>query len=353
MGRCSRLALPGSCTRGGARVLVGRWRVCVSPCPPPRRPGAPLPPRPRAGSAGGTRPRLCHTSGPPAQGAGPTLGITWVPLGNPQTGLGGQGGGILPLHRAGGGSPGGLGSLGLGVCRGDPPPEHPTVVHPLPASPAAVSSLSPCASLSVTLSPPTHPTALRSPVPRDGDGDGCNGGFALVQVVRGDPTGGAGLAGSLRYVSSWGAQAGGPCTSPKPPPAPGGAGRWAEGTPRTDAAARGLALSPTLVVPAPRKALLSLPGCGSNGTSFEDDLTLGAEGTSHPRARRGVPSRGVTVTPWAQLPWWRQGGLGTGRSRPRGAATISSFSSRGGLVGLGCPQALCPPWPPGCGHLLG
>lgn len=36
--------------------------------------------------------------------------------------------------------------------------------------------------------------------------------------------------------------------------------------------------------------LRCLAGCGSNGTSFEDDLTLGAEGTGHPRPHRGVSS---------------------------------------------------------------
>ncbi|NXE30385.1 TESP1 protein, partial [Ardeotis kori] len=40
--------------------------------------------------------------------------------------------------------------------------------------------------------------------------------------------------------------------------------------------------SPTPGLPRASPGFRSLAGCGSNGTSFEDDLTLGAEGTGHP-----------------------------------------------------------------------
>lgn len=98
--------------------------------------------------------------------------------------------------------------------------------------------------------------------------------------------------------------------------------------------------------------MISLPGCGSNGTSFEDDLTLGAEGTSHPWARQGVPSRGVTVTPWAQLPWWRQGGWGQAGADPGGQPPSAAFPPGGFWWGWDAPR-LCAllassPWlPPG------
>lgn len=64
--------------------------------------------------------------------------------------------------------------------------------------------------------------------------------------------------------------------------------------------------------------LCSLAVCGSNGTSFEDDLTLGAEGTNHLRARWGVPSCGVTVTPRAELTRRRPGSWGQAGADPEG-----------------------------------
>lgn len=101
----------------------------------------------------------------------------------------------------------------------------------------------------------------------------------------------------------------------------------------------------------PRLArLCSLAVCGSNGTSFEDDLTLGAEGTNHPWARRGVPSCGVTVTPWAELPWWRQGSWGQAGSDPGGQLPLVASSPGGFWWGWAVPK-LCIPlgsglWPP-------
>ncbi|XP_074663820.1 protein TESPA1 isoform X2 [Strix aluco] len=72
-----------------------------------------------------------------------------------------------------------------------------------------------------------------------------------------------------------GAEVGAPCVSPNPPPPPHGlCERW--GTMGTEVFGD-LETRPQLGV-SPRLArFCSLAACGSNGTSFEDDLTLGAE----------------------------------------------------------------------------
>ncbi|NWX35841.1 TESP1 protein, partial [Notiomystis cincta] len=51
---------------------------------------------------------------------------------------------------------------------------------------------------------------------------------------------------------------------------------------------RGAGLWPAGVLGGVPECPLSLAACGSSGTSFEDDLALGAEGTGHPRGPRSV-----------------------------------------------------------------
>lgn len=128
------------------------------------------------------------------------------------------------------GSPGGLVSLGPGVCRGDSP-------HPC----TRLLSPSLCPIICVPV-PTARPTALRSPVPPPTPRDGDRGDVTGVLLRRRSsvevPPEELGLPGpygtsALPPWSSRGAEAGGPCASPKPTGCPRGAGRWAGRSSRT------------------------------------------------------------------------------------------------------------------------
>lgn len=197
-----------------------------------------------------------------AGGGTVTCGRTWHSRGPrdvPRAGLGWWH--LAPAPpRGSSGSHGGLGSLGSGIGRGDPCPEQPKNEHScrVPACPLRVPV------------PSAHPAMLCSPVPppvpRDGlggrgSGVGVRGRDRGRALAQGGGAGGAGIAGILRYVSFV------PSVSPRATQPRARCGAVARGGPRG----------------CPRVSPPSVAACGSSGTSFEDDLTLGAEGTGHPR----------------------------------------------------------------------